>query len=339
MATGTYAPDPDLRIVDANGVPISGGLIWTYLAGTTTPVATYTDVGLTIPNSNPIVAGSDGRFVAFLTPGLSYKFVYEQAATPPAHGTVVATRDNILGVPLTVSTTMKVTVRTDSGTVNGWDVSLTDNTLVEWNGSGNLVVNGLSGGVTGRTVTIKNLTGTPGAVIYCVNGTGPAGMQFRNPFLVGKGVPIANMGWATYIYDGTIWTLVSHEQGAWIIPPFNAATFSAASGTWTVVAGNVGFFGYKVVGRSCTVSLYLLGASTTLSATTTNVFVSLPDALQPDISVSGAALSFNAAASVLSTILADVTNPRLALYANAPGLGNFAAGTFSTNFSLTFSLT
>ena len=103
MATGTYAPDPDLRIVDANGVPISGGLIWTYLAGTVTPIATYSDVGLTVPNGNPIVAGSDGRFTAFLTPGVSYKFVYEGAATPPAHGPVIITRDNLLAFPGTAN--------------------------------------------------------------------------------------------------------------------------------------------------------------------------------------------------------------------------------------------
>lgn len=99
MATGTYAPDVDLRVVDSNGVPISGGLVWTYIAGTSTPVATYTDVALATSNSNPIVAGSDGRFVAFLTPGVSYKFVYESAATPPTHGTVLITRDNISAIP------------------------------------------------------------------------------------------------------------------------------------------------------------------------------------------------------------------------------------------------
>lgn len=100
MATGTYAPDADLRVVDTStGLAVNGGLVWTYLAGGSTPVATYTDVGLSVANSNPIVAGSDGRFVAFLTPGVSYKFVYETAATPPAHGSVIATRDNIQAVP------------------------------------------------------------------------------------------------------------------------------------------------------------------------------------------------------------------------------------------------
>jgi hypothetical protein len=51
-------------------------------------VATYTDVGLLIANTNPIIADSSGRFVAFLTQGLSYKFVYTTAASVVVTGTV-----------------------------------------------------------------------------------------------------------------------------------------------------------------------------------------------------------------------------------------------------------
>lgn len=43
------------------GVVLSGGLVHTYLAGTTTPQATYTDITGTVPNANPIVLGSNGR--------------------------------------------------------------------------------------------------------------------------------------------------------------------------------------------------------------------------------------------------------------------------------------
>ena len=100
MATGTLSPTPYQTVLDTSGNPVSGGLIWTYLAGTSTPVATYTDVGLTVANTNPIVADSAGRFVAYLTPGVSYKYIYETAATPPAHGAVIKTVDNILAVQI-----------------------------------------------------------------------------------------------------------------------------------------------------------------------------------------------------------------------------------------------
>src|SRR5262249_3814815 len=92
----------DLHVVDADNKPVSGGLVWTYVAGTSTLIATYTDIGLTTPNTNPIVADSGGRFVAMLAPGQSYKFVYEAAPVPPAtHGAVLCTRDNIATQMLT----------------------------------------------------------------------------------------------------------------------------------------------------------------------------------------------------------------------------------------------
>lgn len=97
--TYTLAPSGYFTVQDLNGKPISGACVWTYTAGTSTPVATYT-TSAGIANSNPIQADSAGRFVAYLAPGSSYKFVYEGACTPPAHGTTIRTQDNIAAVGL-----------------------------------------------------------------------------------------------------------------------------------------------------------------------------------------------------------------------------------------------
>jgi hypothetical protein len=97
--TGTVMPSPYQTVLSDAGLIISGALVWTYLAGTSTPQATYTDASLTTPNSNPIVADSAGRFVAFLQPGASYKFVVETAAVPPAHGSVIRTVDLVSSIP------------------------------------------------------------------------------------------------------------------------------------------------------------------------------------------------------------------------------------------------
>ena len=45
-----------------SGTPLSGGLLYTYAAGTTTPQTTYTSGTGVTPNSNPIVLNSAGRF-------------------------------------------------------------------------------------------------------------------------------------------------------------------------------------------------------------------------------------------------------------------------------------
>lgn len=98
-ATGTLAPAPYLTVLTSSGAPISGACVWTYTAGTSTPVATYTDKTITVANSNPIITDASGQYVAYLVPGLSYKFVVETACTPPAHGSVLRTQDGIDAVP------------------------------------------------------------------------------------------------------------------------------------------------------------------------------------------------------------------------------------------------
>ena len=96
MANGTLAPSAKFYGFDDNGDPLVGGLLYTYAAGTTTPVATYLDVNLTVPNlnTNPIVLDSGGRATIFLVPGSSYKFLLKTSA-----GATVWTQDNILATP------------------------------------------------------------------------------------------------------------------------------------------------------------------------------------------------------------------------------------------------
>ncbi len=79
-----------------NGQPLSGGEIYTYAAGTTTPQATYTSALGIQPHSNPIVLDSAGRVPGgeiWLTDGLVYKFVIETST-----GGLIGTYDNITGV-------------------------------------------------------------------------------------------------------------------------------------------------------------------------------------------------------------------------------------------------
>ena len=61
-----------------NGVPLAGGKVYTYAAGTTTPQATYTSSTGATAHTNPIILDAAGRVPGgeiWLTNGLSYKFV------------------------------------------------------------------------------------------------------------------------------------------------------------------------------------------------------------------------------------------------------------------------
>lgn len=91
---GTLTPTPFQTVLDDTGVAVSGALIYTYTAGTTTAAATYTTSALSVANANPIVADSAGRFVAYLTAGANMKFVYKTSA-----GATIRTQDNVLSVP------------------------------------------------------------------------------------------------------------------------------------------------------------------------------------------------------------------------------------------------
>lgn len=79
----------------ALGEPLSGGFIYTYQAGTTTPLATYTTVDGTIANTNPIVLGTDGRppQEIWLTNGSSYKFILTNSSN-----SLIGTYDNLYGI-------------------------------------------------------------------------------------------------------------------------------------------------------------------------------------------------------------------------------------------------
>jgi hypothetical protein len=99
----TLAPQLYPTVFSNAGVIVNGACVWTYQAGTTTPATTYSDNAGT-SNSNPIRADSAGRFTAYLLAGASYKFVVETSCTPPAHGTVLRTADNVAGIPASAAT-------------------------------------------------------------------------------------------------------------------------------------------------------------------------------------------------------------------------------------------
>ena len=70
----SLTPTPKQQIYGSDGNPLVGGKIYTYAAGTTTPLATYTDAGAGTANTNPIILNSLGQANIWLAPSSSYKF-------------------------------------------------------------------------------------------------------------------------------------------------------------------------------------------------------------------------------------------------------------------------
>src|SRR5437667_3288779 len=63
MTIAALLPSPWLVALDNSGNVIPGGKLYFFTAGgTSTPLATYADAALTVPNANPVVASAGGIF-------------------------------------------------------------------------------------------------------------------------------------------------------------------------------------------------------------------------------------------------------------------------------------
>lgn len=65
---------PKARFADLNFNPLAGGLLYSYIAGTTTPLSTYTDASGAVANTNPVVLDANGYANIWLGTG-TYKFI------------------------------------------------------------------------------------------------------------------------------------------------------------------------------------------------------------------------------------------------------------------------
>lgn len=79
---------PYSYFADSNGAPLAGGKIYTYIAGTTTPQASYTDSTAITPLANPVILDSAGRAQIWLSG--TYKIVVKDSLD-----NTISTTDNI----------------------------------------------------------------------------------------------------------------------------------------------------------------------------------------------------------------------------------------------------
>lgn len=78
--TTALTPSPRQQFIDANGDPLASGKVYTYVSGTTTPLATYTTAAGNTANANPIILDSSGRAAIWLTSGDVYTFLVKTSA-------------------------------------------------------------------------------------------------------------------------------------------------------------------------------------------------------------------------------------------------------------------
>jgi hypothetical protein len=84
------------QLFSNDGVPLAGGKIYSYLAGSSTPQATYTTSAGNIAHSNPIILDAAGRVPSgeiWLVVNVSYKFIVRDASD-----NLIGSFDNVVGV-------------------------------------------------------------------------------------------------------------------------------------------------------------------------------------------------------------------------------------------------
>jgi hypothetical protein len=74
---------------DNLGLPLSGGKIYTYIAGTNTPTSTFSD-NVGTPNANPVILNSSGEANIYLDDEFAYKFLIKDSSD-----NLIDTQDNI----------------------------------------------------------------------------------------------------------------------------------------------------------------------------------------------------------------------------------------------------
>lgn len=92
---------PIQKFFDSAGRPLNGGQLFTYVAGTSTKLATYTDSTGSTPNANPVPLNYRGEANVWLDPTLTYKFVLAPVTdTDPPTNPIWSVDNIVAGITL-----------------------------------------------------------------------------------------------------------------------------------------------------------------------------------------------------------------------------------------------
>lgn len=321
---------------DNNGTVLSGGKICTFAAGSATPHSTWSDSGLSVLNTNPVILNSGGRASIYLD-GTNYKIQVLSAGTDNtcATGTTIYTQDNVedlanvffntkvtantiyagpstgspaipafrvLGaadLPNTIVTTTSTGIQANfaPGLVSNYTTILCNNaTLLE--------ITGIAGGTAGQRV--RFVSKGAGIVSFAHQNVGStAANRLINDATSADTSLQAGVGAAEYTFDGVTqrWRLTFHNQGGWITRTFSAGNFTGNGGmTWTVAGGFVSRDAYLLQGNTLLYSVVIVG-STIGGAPSTALQIAIPS--DP---TGGAGHQYTAAAGVIQRQASVLTN-------------------------------
>ena len=210
--TKSLLPVPKIQFLDLNGNPLAGGKVETFISGTSTPQATFTDQTGATPNANPVILDAAGRSDIWLTPGLSYRITVKNSSDVQ-QWSVDGVTSGTLSTNLVVGST-----------------AVTFTSTPTFDSSANAYFRmTLTGNVTSSTIS----NSVDGGIIYfniCQDATG--GRTFTWPAsvlnapTVGSGVSVCTS--ASFIYDGTNWREIApSSRGSAVFDALTAGVVTA----------------------------------------------------------------------------------------------------------------
>lgn len=237
MSTMNLPPVLRQRYFDSNGLPLAGGKLFSYQAGTSTLQNTYTDQSGVTPNANPLVLDSQGYGTMWVDPTLSYKFVLEDTS-----GNVQWTIDNVVGL-LTANAVTTASIldgavtsaKLAAGAVNSAalesDASVDANRPVNTNNIRDGAIT--TGKIAAGAVTYPKISGllAPTVQVF-TTGSG----TYNKTYLFAVSAANATVG-ATYTDSNSHTFTVSNTLSSGNILQMTGPSAPAASGTLTRVTG------------------------------------------------------------------------------------------------------
>jgi len=217
-----------INFLTNTGLPLAGGLLYTYQAGSSTPLTTYTTINGTVANTNPIVLGTDGRLPSemWLTYGYFYKFVLEDA-----NSNLIASYDNIYGI---------------LGTVPATSSAFTTGMILLWSGaigsipSGFYLCNGSNGTPdlrdrfivgAGGSYSVAQTGGSADSIVVSHNHTATSTSTVTDPGHIHGGNVV--VGGPSFLYNGS-------GSQAYSAVPSAVTGITVATSTTNVAAGTSG---------------------------------------------------------------------------------------------------
>ena len=176
-------PYAKIQFFDANGRPLVGGKVCSYQAGTTTPLATYSDSIGTL-NTNPVTLDSSGRANIWLGTS-AYKIQLQDSTGTPGvcNGQVIWTVDNIIAnLAALLSLTNTWTAPQTFNAATTFNALATFNSGITSSGPNTLSGGGTLSGIFGGAPTFS---GTPNFSSGFTSTTGSFSGQITSTVLTG----------------------------------------------------------------------------------------------------------------------------------------------------------